>query len=216
MKVCSRCLRNLPDECYHKASSRKSGLQPKCKECRKECLNIDAEKERKSKWYQEHKEYANSKSKEWAEENEEKRKEISRNYYHNNKEEIKKRLTSIERREKRNAYQRKRCKEDMSFRISCSLRRSIHKYLRKVKNRLHFKELIGCSVDFLVHHIEAQFVDGMSWDNYGSKWHIDHIKPCTKFDLSIKEEQLKCYHYSNLQPMWAIDNIKKSNKWGGE
>jgi len=210
MKVCSRCHRDLPDECCHKASSRKSGLQPKCKECRKECLNIDAEKERKSKWYQEH---ADSKSKEWVANNREKKREIGRNYYHNNKEEIKKIISSPERKQKRNAYVSERRKHDPSFRISGNLRNSIRKYIVNTKNRVKFKELIGYSVQFLIEHLEKQFIDDMSWDNYGTKWHVDHIKPCTKFDLTIEEQQKMCYHYSNLRPLWAVDNIRKSNKW---
>lgn len=213
MKICSRCKRNLPDECYHKSTSRKSGLQPKCKECRRECLNVEVEKERKHKWYQEHKAHANSKSKEWVENNHEKRKGIARDYYHNNREEIKSRISSPERKNKRNKYQKDRYKNDISYRVKQILRGSIYKYMNKIKNRMHFKELIGCSVEFLVKYLESKFLEGMSWDNYGKDWHIDHIKPCTKFNLELKEEQLKCYHYSNLQPLWAIDNIRKSNKW---
>lgn len=52
----------------------------------------------------------------------------------------------------------------------------------------------------------------MSWENYG-KWHIDHIKPCSKFDLTVKEEQYKCFHYSNLQPLWGPENSAKGNRW---
>jgi hypothetical protein len=52
----------------------------------------------------------------------------------------------------------------------------------------------------------------MTWDNYGS-WHIDHIKPCSLFDLSKVSEQLECFHYLNLQPLWAKDNLQKSNKY---
>ncbi|GAI33061.1 unnamed protein product, partial [marine sediment metagenome] len=58
-------------------------------------------------------------------------------------------------------------------------------------------------------HLEKRFVKGMSWKNYG-KWHIDHIKPCATFNLSEKKEQRKCFHYSNLQPLWAKENLSKN------
>ena len=74
------------------------------------------------------------------------------------------------------------------------------------------KILIGCSIDFLKQHLESKFQQGMSWKNYG-KWHIDHIRPCASFDLSQAREQKKCFHYKNLQPLWARDNILKKNKF---
>ncbi len=75
-------------------------------------------------------------------------------------------------------------------------------------------ELIGCSSKELESYLETQFTEGMTWDNYGYYgWHIDHIKPCASFDLSDPEQQKLCFHYSNLQPLWAKENIKKSNKY---
>jgi HNH endonuclease. len=54
----------------------------------------------------------------------------------------------------------------------------------------------------------------MSWDNYGRDgWHIDHIRPCASFDLTDPEQQRQCFHYTNLQPLWAADNIRKGAKW---
>jgi hypothetical protein len=74
------------------------------------------------------------------------------------------------------------------------------------------KKLIGCSIKFLKSYLESKFTKGMSWKNYGYYgWHIDHIKPCSKFDLSKKSEQQKCFHYTNLQPLWMKDNLKKYN-----
>ena len=73
-------------------------------------------------------------------------------------------------------------------------------------------ELVGCSIEHLIEHFENQFVDGMTWENMG-KWHIDHIRPCASFDLTDPEQQRQCFHYSNLQPLWAEDNIRKSDKW---
>ena len=58
-------------------------------------------------------------------------------------------------------------------------------------------ELIGCDIEYLKVYISEKFQEGMSWDNYGT-WHLDHIKPCSSFDLSIREEQLKCFNYKNL------------------
>ena len=52
----------------------------------------------------------------------------------------------------------------------------------------------------------------MSWGNYG-KWHVDHIRPCASFNLVNEEEQKKCFHYTNLQPLWAKDNLSKGSKY---
>jgi hypothetical protein len=74
-------------------------------------------------------------------------------------------------------------------------------------------ELVGCSKQQLREHIESQFKEGMSWENHGhSTWHIDHQIPCAAFDHTNPDHQRACFHYSNLQPMWAKENIKKSNK----
>jgi len=54
------------------------------------------------------------------------------------------------------------------------------------------------------------------WDNYGSGWHIDHIRPCSSFDLSDEEQQRACFHHSNLQPLWVKDNLEKGSKWEGD
>lgn len=70
---------------------------------------------------------------------------------------------------------------------------------------------LGCSVVELRQHLEAQFQSGMSWANYGD-WHIDHIKPLSKFDLTDEAQFKEAVHYTNLQPLWATDNLKKSNK----
>jgi hypothetical protein len=73
-------------------------------------------------------------------------------------------------------------------------------------------ELTGCSKEHLISHIESMFVNGMSWDNYG-EWHIDHIKPCASFDLTNIEQQKLCFNWTNLQPLWASDNIRKGAKY---
>jgi len=72
------------------------------------------------------------------------------------------------------------------------------------------KELLGCSIEEFRAHLESKFHEGMSWDNYGQfGWHIDHIRPCSSFDLSDAAQQRACFHYTNLQPLWWLENIKK-------
>lgn len=73
-------------------------------------------------------------------------------------------------------------------------------------------ELLGSSVAYARKHLESQFVDGMSWDNHG-EWHIDHIRPCASFDLTDPDQQKECFNYKNLQPLWAEDNLSKSDRW---
>lgn len=76
--------------------------------------------------------------------------------------------------------------------------------------------IAGCSREQLRAHFEAKFQPGMSWENYGAHgWHIDHVRPCATFDLTDPEQQRACFHYSNLQPLWARDNLAKGASWGG-
>lgn len=70
--------------------------------------------------------------------------------------------------------------------------------------------LLGCTIAEARAHLEAQFQPGMNWNNYGKHgWHIDHIRPCARFDLTDPEQQRQCFHYTNLQPLWAAENISK-------
>lgn len=77
-------------------------------------------------------------------------------------------------------------------------------------------DLIGCTPEFLMGWLESQFNDGMTWENYGrdffnnyKSWHMDHIKPCNTFNLSNEEELNKCFHYTNLRPLWESDNLSR-------
>jgi hypothetical protein len=74
-------------------------------------------------------------------------------------------------------------------------------------------KLIGCSIEEFKSYIESLFEVGMSWENYNFKtWHIDHIIPCYKFDLSIPEHQYECFHYTKQRPLWAKDNLSRPRK----
>lgn len=77
-------------------------------------------------------------------------------------------------------------------------------------------DLLGCSLGDFRSYIEKQFQPGMSWDNRGLKgWHLDHKRPCASFDLTDPEQQRICFHYSNIQPLWALENKRKSSTFNG-
>ena len=74
-------------------------------------------------------------------------------------------------------------------------------------------ELLGVSMNEVRAYLELQFKSGMTWENYGYKgWHIDHIIPCASFDLTDPEQQRRCFHYTNLQPLWWHENLAKGDK----
>ena len=111
-------------------------------------------------------------------------------------------------------YKVARCKVDPVFKLERNLRSRLYHALKnqKADKKYRTKQLTGCELSFLKGYLEANFTEGMTWENHGS-WHIDHIKPCCSFDLTQEEEQKKCFHYTNLQPLWANDNLSKGGKY---
>lgn len=102
-------------------------------------------------------------------------------------------------------YMKLRKKTNVNFRLLCNMRKRIWNALNYNLKAEKTTKLIGCNIDFLRIHLRNLFAEGMTWDNYG-KWEIDHIVPCASFDLSKPREQRKCFHYTNLQPLWMKDN----------
>jgi len=96
--------------------------------------------------------------------------------------------------------------------IAGAVRARLHTALRGNKKSAKTAELTGCSFEQLKAHLEKQFRPGMTWDNRGKVWHIDHIKPCAKFDLSLPDAQRACFQYTNLQPLFARENRVKGAK----
>jgi len=82
---------------------------------------------------------------------------------------------------------------------------------QRAKKSAPTETLIGCSIDQLIAHLESHFKEGMNWGNHG-RWHIDHIKPCSSYDLALPTQQRECFHYTNLQPLWDIENLRKGSK----
>lgn len=119
----------------------------------------------------------------------------------------------LENKDRLNAELKERRKNDPSFKIKCNLRKRLSSLLRKscaTKTKQTMK-LLECDMDYFKYYISSKFTEGMSFDNYG-QWHLDHIIPCDSFDLTDPKQQEKCFNYTNFQPLWAVDNRRKSNK----
>ena len=115
----------------------------------------------------------------------------------------------------RRDYFNQRYNTDINFKVGINLfnrvKKAIKGYNKGSKSTI---SLLGCSVIEFREYIAEKFKPGMMWSNHGTKgWHIDHIKPIASFDLSKEAEQAKCFHYTNLQPLWAEDNLKKGDKY---
>lgn len=143
-------------------------------------------------------------------------KEKHRNYNHTEKGREGERLRSERRRKlgKASELHKRRYQIDLNYKITFLLRGRFHKILKgKIKSG-HTLDLLGCSVEELKTHLEMQFEPGMTWENQGGKngWQIDHIIPCSYFDLTKEENQRICFNYRNLQPLWASENNAKKAK----
>ena len=116
-------------------------------------------------------------------------------------------------RNKLNDYHRK-FRKDPLIRIMQNTRIRIVKAMKDSKKANTTIDLLGCTPNELREYLESKFTEGMTFDNHGKDgWHIDHIKPCASFDLSDPEQQKECFHYTNLQPLWAKDNLSKGSHY---
>ena len=158
--------------------------------------------------YPEDKAKAIKRSTEWMRTHPEKAKKFRSKWRQENKEKVNKTAS---------ARHRVRYSEDLDFRLKCNLRRYIVSAVRGktgAKKAANTIKLIGCSIQELKSHLESLWQTGMSWENYGLYgWHIDHIRPLASFDFTDPEQQKICFHFSNLQPLWAKDNLVKSDNW---
>ena len=195
MKKCTKCKIYKDLDQFGKDKGQKSGLKPRCKSCMKEDREL---------FYLKNLEYARQYARNWQANH----KEARKIYLKKHKKQILKRQSE---------YDKKFYKQNINYKISKLLRNRVYFSVRGFHKSKSTLELLSCSIENLKNHLESQFKEGMTWDNYNKEgWHIDHIKPCACFDLSKPEEQAKCFHYSNLQPLWAEENLKKSAKYYGE
>lgn len=140
----------------------------------------------------------------------------NKNYY---KQYHKKRNQKDEIRLQNNAKQRankaRYYRENPGYKLIHNLRIRMRKAIKGIHKFHHMSEIIGLSKEDFTSHIEKLWSSDMTWDNYGrgvGKWGIDHIAPCTSFDMTSPEGQHACFHYENMQPMWHIENSRKGNR----
>ena len=166
--------------------------------------NKDRYRERLRKYEQTEKRKAYKKeySKRYYEEHKEHYNKLCREYHKEHKDEINKRHTE---------YIKNRLAEDILFKIRHNIRALIRKTIKEkgLKKSAKTEQILGCTVDEFIIYLQSKFQEGMTLENHG-EWHIDHIIPISS--ASTEEEVIKLNHYTNLQPLWAEDNLKKGNK----
>ena len=161
------------------------------------------------KYRQEHKQYFKKYAKECYLKYQEERQLWQKEYFQNNKREYKE--YRQQHKKERNDKLRQKYVMDSNYKLEVILRSRIHKALKRNSKRGTTVELLGCPIKFLKKYLGKRFEKGMTWQNQGL-WHVDHIIPCKNFNLSKKSEQKKCFHYTNLQPLWAKENYIKGAK----
>ena len=208
-KICSKCKVEKICDLFGKDKSRKDGIRTVCNDCRRleSKLYRDKYPEKRKKtislYYQNNKESELLRFKEYKEKNPEKRKETCEKYVKNNKDKI-------------NEYSKNWKKMQRiinpQYKLISNLRERTKDYLEYKKNNKNTKiyNVIGCSSEFLKEYLEKKFAKGMSWDLMGKYIHIDHIIPLSS--AKTEEEIYKLCHYTNLQPLWAEDNLSKGSK----
>jgi len=194
---CTKCKKDLNKNMFAKKQ-----LEAKLKTCRN-CRNEYMREYRK-------KDSAKIYRKQYRDKNRDIEKMNWKRHVENNKEKV---INYMREYRKRN-YERdikNRMEKDPNFKLARTLRTRLLKAIgSNQKNGSAVKDL-GCSIDFLKEYFENKFQEGMSWENHG-EWHIDHIKPLASFDLTNREQFLEACNYTNLQPLWAKDNLSKSSK----
>lgn len=185
-KKCSKCKVEKEVCEFYKTKQNKDGIYSSCKEC-------------KLKWRRENKLKTNLTNKRSRDNRIDSHRRYNSLYQKINKEKINKR--AVERR-----------KNNPLCKLSSLVRSRIYNFLKykNITKKNKTSEIVGCSLEFLKTHLESQFTHGMSWELMGKHIHIDHIIPLSS--AKNEDEIIKLCHYTNLQPLWFKDNLKKSNK----
>jgi len=188
-------------------AKREANREAQNENCRRYyAANSERIKARVRKWREENSERAAATAADYRKRNPNKR----RDYYLSNKDATHKRLAR---------WQKAKAAANPSFRIQMKVLRwtsvAMQKHLagRRVTRASRIVQLLGCEWLDFISHIEGKFLPGMTWENHGrSGWHFDHIRPLSSFDLTDEGELRMACHFTNVQPLWAADNVRKGAK----
>lgn len=211
-KICSKCKEEKKLCFFGVDKKRRDDLRVHCNDCRKiesseyRKRNPEKRKETIKKYYENNKEKIKEKDKIRLLENPEKIRTIKLKSYHKNK-------TKDEQIDRRRKYRKYKRKTDVKYRLADVVRQRIKDYIRinNITKKNKTFDIVGCTPQFLKEHLEKQFKNEMTWENHGLYgWHIDHIIPLSS--AKNEEELYKLCHYTNLQPLWAKENLSKGSK----
>lgn len=218
-KLCPKCSKTLPIEDFNKSSSSRTSRYYYCQGCQNKLYKIYYSKNKKKKheYYLKNRKSILKKQGERRILNNDSLREYNHKYYLCNKERhisINKKYYETHKNEIRkykNKWKRERYKKNIEFRLGEILRARLLAAIRNKSKMGSSVRDLGCSIDDFKNYIQKKFLDGMSWGNHG-EWEIDHIRPLSKFNLTKRKEFLKACHFSNMQPLWKVDNQKKGNR----
>lgn len=213
-KKCYKCGEIKDTTNFNKRSDTKDGLKPECKVCQTAYRKY---------YYKKHSKKEKQRSIDYNKAHRKERLELNQDYYKKFKRRELARIKTYQRKHKkeiaayRKIYHLKRYKTDPKYHIKKNFSSMVSKRLKRrvssKKGKSTFS-FLPYNAEELMMHLEKQFQQGMTWKNYG-EWHVDHKKPDSLFNYtSIEDEEFqKCWALENLQPLWAKENIKKSNKY---
>ena len=188
----------VQNKSYSNRNKNKISLQKK----KYRAINKDSISAKKKDYFQNNKEVISKQYKSYRVLNKEKIRNRDKKY----------RLINIDKiRDSHRKYEKYKRRIDVDYKISSNLRSRLYKAMKNFCKSGSAVRDLGFPIEDFKRYIESKFQAGMTWENYG-KWHLDHIIPLSSFNLSDRIHILKVCHYTNLQPLWAADNLMKSNK----
>jgi hypothetical protein len=192
MKICTRCQEQKDISDFRADTRYNDGRFPYCREC-KQKANRDS--------YAKHATDAKATVEKWRNQNRDKVRAINR-------------ASAKKNRASNRKKEHIRLQTDVQYRLAKTLRSRLGKLIKGQCKTASAVRDLGCSIPELILYIESKFNPGMTWDNWSfTGWHIDHIMPLCSFDLTDREQLLRAIHYTNLQPLWALENLAKNGRY---